>query len=151
MYKNAPDLEVSDYIVLGIANCFVKADGEVLKVKVAEPIPSAALEAICKQIPTSYELAYATNLGEVLGEDGVPVLPTNIFPSDVQVCHEFLDRAIAAARTYKTRPEAKKYIASGTTYANLNFSLEKKRVLNAERVVNTEDNVKQHSHTHKVL
>jgi hypothetical protein len=69
-YRTAPDLKPSDYIILGVATCFIKADGEVLQVKVAEPIPSAALEAILKQVPTSYELAYATDLGQILDSDG---------------------------------------------------------------------------------
>ena len=150
-YPNAPDLQPSDYIVLGVANCFIKSDGEVLQVKVAEPIPSAALEAIFKLIPTSYELAYATALGDVLDPENMAQLPANIFSSEVQVCSEFLERAIAAARTYKTRPEAQRFISIGDTYSDFNFSLEKKRILNAERVVTAEDNVKQHSHTHKVL
>lgn len=150
-YRTAPDLKPSDYIILGIATCFIKADGEVLQVKVAEPIPSAALEAILKQVPTSYELAYATDLGQILDGDGNAQLPSSIFPEGVQVCSEFFERAIAAARTYKSRPEAQKHIAVGQTYTNFNFSLEKKRVLNPDRVVREEDNIKQHSHTHKVL
>ncbi len=150
-YPNAPDLQPSDYIVLGVANCFIKSDGEVLQVKVAEPIPSAALEAIFKLIPTSYELAYATALGDVLNPENTAQLPASIFGSEVQVCSEFFDRSIAAARTYKTRPEAQRFISIGDTYSDFNFSLEKKRILNAERIVTAEDNVKQHSHTHKVL
>jgi hypothetical protein len=39
----------------------------------------------------------------------------------------------------------------GTTKTDLNYSTERKRVLNAARVVTKDDNVKQHSHTHKVL
>lgn len=150
-YQTAPDLQPSDYIILGVANCFIKADGEVQQVKVAEPIPSAALEAILKQIPTSYELAYATDLGQVMDSDGNPQLPAGVFPAGVQVCSEFSDRAIAAARTYKARPEATKHIPVGQTHTDFNFSLEKKRILNPDRVVREEDNVKQHSHTHKVL
>lgn len=150
-YPSAPDLKSSDYIVLGIANCFTKSDGEVLQIKVAEPIPSAALEAILKKIPTSYELAYATDLGQVLSSDGRSHLPSEVFPPDVRICDEFSNRAIAAARTYKSRPEAQQFITTGQTYRDFNFSLEKKRVLNADRVVTAEDNVKQHSHTHKVL
>jgi hypothetical protein len=150
-YQTAPDLQPSDYIILGVANCFIKSDGEVQQVKVAEPIPSAALEAILKQIPTSYELAYATDLGQVIDSDGNPQLPADVFPSDVQICSEFSDRAIAAARTYKARPEAQKHIPLGQTHTNFNFSLEKKRVLNPDRVVREEDNVKQHPHTHTVL
>jgi hypothetical protein len=34
---------------------------------------------------------------------------------------------------------------------DFNYSLDRKRVLNASKVVRTEDNVKQHSHTHQVL
>jgi hypothetical protein len=150
-YLNAPDLQPTDYIVLGLANCFVKEEGEVHQIKVAEPIPSAALEAILKQIPTSYELAYATELGQVLDENGKAHIPTEIFVGTVQICDEFLNRAIAAARTYKVRPEAQKHILVGQTHTALNLSLEKKRVLNSDRVVKEEDNVKQHSHTHKVL
>jgi hypothetical protein len=149
-YQTAPDLQPSDYIILGIANCFIKADGEVQQVRVAEPIASAALEAILKQIPTSYELAYATDLGQVLDSDGNAHLP-EAFPADVQICSEFSDRAIAAARTYKVRPEAQKHIPVGQTHTSFNFSLEKKRILNPDRVVREEDNVKQHPNTHKVL
>ncbi|CAN1209329.1 hypothetical protein TUMEXPCC7403_03835 [Tumidithrix helvetica PCC 7403] len=150
-YPTAPDLEPTDYIVLGLANCFVKEEGEVHQVKVAEPIPSAALEAILKQIPTSYELAYATELGKVLDDNGNAQIPSDVFVGNVQICDEFLNRAIAAARTYKVRPEAQKHILLGQTHTDLNLSLEKKRVLNSDRVVKEEDNVKQHSHTHKVL
>ena len=53
-YPNAPDLSASDYLVIGLATCFVKQDGEISQVKIVEPIPSAALEAIVKGIPTSY-------------------------------------------------------------------------------------------------
>ncbi|MGC8711919.1 MAG: hypothetical protein ACP5RH_05955, partial [Leptodesmis sp.] len=57
---NATDLSADDYVVLGLATCFIKEDGEVHAVKIVEPIPSAALEAIVKGIPTSYEMAIAT-------------------------------------------------------------------------------------------
>jgi hypothetical protein len=39
----------------------------------------------------------------------------------------------------------------GTRRDDFNYSLERKRVLNAENVVSTEDNVKQHKYTHEVL
>jgi len=57
----------------------------------------------------------------------------------------------AAARTYKRHQTARSLIALGTTYSDFMYSIQHKRVLNATRVVNKEDNVKQHSHTHKVL
>ncbi|MDX2213892.1 MAG: hypothetical protein SFY66_11455 [Oculatellaceae cyanobacterium bins.114] len=148
-YPNAPDLSADDYIVVGLATCFIKDDDGVHEVQVAEPIPSAALEAIVKGIPTSYRVACATTLGTVLaGEE--TVLPAG-FPATTQFCDEFAFRAIAAARTYKTRSIAKDHIPLGSSRDDFNFSTERKRVLNSERLVRTEDNVKQHEYTHKVL
>jgi hypothetical protein len=148
-YPNASDLVTDDYIVLGLATCFYKDDGEVHQIEVIEPIPSAALEAILKGIPTSYKLAYATTLGSVL--DGDTLLLPDGFPESAQFGDEFVPRAFAAARTYKRRESAKALIPLGTTYTDLKYSTERKRVLNAARVVTKEDNIKQHSHTHKVL
>ncbi|OUL33083.1 hypothetical protein BV372_17200 [Nostoc sp. T09] len=148
-YPNAPDLTADDYIVIGLATCFVKEDGEVHQVEVIEPIPSAALEAVMKGIPTSYKFAWATNLGSVLDGDTLSA-PTS-FPESAQFADEFVPRLFAAARTYKRREITKSLIPLGTAYTEFNYSTERKRVLNAARVVTKEDNVKQHSHTHKVL
>ncbi|MBW4556131.1 MAG: hypothetical protein KME59_09350 [Trichormus sp. ATA11-4-KO1] len=148
-YPNAPDLADEDYIVIGLATCFIKEDGEVYQVEVIEPIPSAALEALLKGIPTSYKLAYATTLGSLLNGDQ-PLLPDS-FPESAQLGEEFVARVFAAARTYKRRETAKSLIPLGTTYTEFKYSIERKRVLNAARVVTKEDNVKQHSHTHKIL
>jgi hypothetical protein len=150
-FVNAPDLDDSDYIVLGVATCFVKVDGEVSTVKVLEPIPSAALEALFKSIPTSYDFAYATEIGKILNATGELTIPSGVFADGFEIASEFYQRAIATTRTYKAKPEAQKHIAKGSSYSNFNFSLEKKRVLNSDRSVSEEDNVKQHSHTHKVL
>ncbi|MFM5888226.1 MAG: hypothetical protein ACKOQS_08070, partial [Dolichospermum sp.] len=119
------------------------------QIEVIEPIPSAALEALCKNIPTSYKLAYATNLGSVLEGDKM-LLPEG-FPKSAQFGDEFALRLFSAARTYKRREAAQNLIPLGTSKTDLNYSTERKRVLNAARVVTKEDNIKQHSHTHKVL
>ncbi|MFN6569075.1 hypothetical protein [Dendronalium sp. ChiSLP03b] len=148
-YQNAPDLAPDDYIVIGLATCFIKEDGEVHQVEVVEPIPSAALEALLKGIPTSYKLARATTLASVL--DGDTLLLPEGFPESAQFGDEFVPRIFASARTYKRRETSKSLIPLGTTYTDLKYSIERKRVLNASRVVTKEDNVKQHSHTHKVL
>jgi len=145
----APDVSADDYLVLGLATCFIKEDGEVHQVSVVEAIPSAALEALLKGIPTSYQCAYATTLGAVLPSD-TPQLPPD-FPTDAQFCDDFAERAIAATRTYKNRPVAKSHIPVGTVRKDFNYSLDRKRVLNSQRIVKTEDNVKQHEYTHKVL
>lgn len=147
--NQAPDLSTDSYLVVGLATCFIKEDGEVHQVKVIEPIPSAALEAILKGIPTSYALACGTTIGELLAEETPQQLAP--FPNDAQFCDEFAARAIASARTYQTRKEAQSHIPVGTTLDNFNYSTERKRVLNATRVVRKEDDVKQHEYTHKVL
>ncbi|MBI4780670.1 MAG: hypothetical protein HY785_05040 [Oscillatoriophycideae cyanobacterium NC_groundwater_1537_Pr4_S-0.65um_50_18] len=148
-YPNAPELSADDYIVVGLATCFIKGDGEVHEVKVIEPIPSAALEAIVQGITTSYSCACGTTLGTIL-QGEAPQLPPD-FPPETQFCDDFAFRAIAAARTYKSRPIATSHIPQGTTKTDLNFSTERKRVLNSERIIKTEDNVKQHAYTHQNL
>lgn len=148
-YPNVSDLTQDDYLVLGLASCFIKDDDGVHEVKVVEPIPSAALEAIVKGIPTSYQMAIATTLGAAIAQNGLR-LPAE-FPNDSQFCDDFEYRATAAARTYKARQEAQTHIPAGTTRTDFNFSTERKRVLNSQRIVRTEDNVKQHEYTHKVL
>ncbi len=150
-YPDAPDLTGSEYLVLGLATCFVKNDGEVQTLRIVEPVPSAALEAILKGIPTSYELVHATTLDAVLAGTQ-PTWSPEVFPEDARPCHDFAFRAFSAARTYRARPVAQTHVPVGTSQREgLNFSLERKRVLNSDRVVTAEDNVKQHPHTHTVL
>lgn len=148
-YPNAPELSTDDYVAVGLATCFVKEEGEVLQIQVIEAIPSAALEAIVKGIPTSYQMVCGTTLGAVLDGELPKMLPE--FPTSAQFSEEFGFRAIAAARTYKIRPQAQSHIPIETVRSDFTYSLERKRVLNSQRVVSTEDNVKQHEHTHKVL
>lgn len=148
-YPHSPDLGATEYLVLGLATCFIKEDGEVHPVKVIEPIPAAALEAIVKGIPTSYEVAIATTIGAVLSEGGAQV-PAE-FPDQAQFCDEFAYRATAAARTYKARPVSQSLIPAGTLRQDFNYSTDRKRILNSQRIVRTEDNVKQHAYTHQVL
>jgi hypothetical protein len=148
-HPDAPDLTDDDYIVLGSGTCFYKEDGEVHQVEIIEPIPSAALEALFKGIPTSYTIACATTIGAVLNNGNFQV-PVG-FPENAQFSEEFEHRVFAAARTYKRREVAQSLIPLGTSHSNFTYSTERKRILNASRVVTKDDNVKQHSHTHQVL
>ncbi len=148
-YSNAPDLTADDYIVIGLATCFVKEDGEVHQVDIVEPIPSASLETLFKGINTSYKLAYATTLGSLVHGEKLKI-PSE-FPESAQLGNDFMERAIAAARTYKRREVAKTLIPLGKTYTDFQYSTDRKRVLNASRNVTKEDNIKQHPNTHKVL
>lgn len=148
-YPTAPDLSAENYLVVGLATCFLKQEGKMHLVKLIEPIPSAALEAILKGVPTSYEMAIATTLGAVL-QGETPQSPEE-FPQEAQFCDEFAERAIATARSYKNRPVAQEHISLGEMRQDLNFSTERKRTLNSDRIVSAEDNVKQHAYTHQVL
>lgn len=145
----APDVPADSYLVIGLATCYLKEDGEVHEVKVIEPIPSAALEAILKGIPTSYALACGTTFAELVVGDTLK--KPSEFPAEAQFCDDFAARALSAARTYQSRPEAKSHIPVGTPRSDFNYSTERKRVLNQTRVVRKEDDVKQHEYTHKVL
>ena len=148
-YPQAPDLSAEDYIVLGLATCFLKEDGKLHEVQIIEPIPSAALEALTKGVPTSYQMAYATHLGAVV--NGETLQKPADFPEAAQWCDEFANRVISAARTYKAHPQAQEHIPVGSPRQDFNYSVERKRVLNSQRIVRTEDNVKQHKYTHEVL
>ena len=151
IFARASDLSSDDYCVLGLATCFVREEGEIEKLTILEPIPSAALEALIKGIPTSYQIACSTTLGKIFQDDTVKIPDNLSSEAEINLCDRFAERVAAATRTYKSRPEAKKHIPLGTTKQDFNYSLERKRVLNNSTVVSTEDNVKQHSHTHKVL
>ncbi len=146
-----PDLSPDSYLVLGVAHCFYKAEGDIHEIKLIEPIPSASLETLLKGVPTSYEVAGAFRLGDVLPNGEAGIIPPSLSSYQAQLCSEFKERAIASARTYKSHPQAQKYIPLDTIFDKFNFSLDKKRILNAKRVVRDEDNIKQHAHTHKVL
>jgi hypothetical protein len=146
---DAPDLTADDYVVLGVATCFFRDDEGVHEVKVLEPIPSSALEALLKGTPTSYAIAAAMTIDAAIAGE-TPQIPAN-FPTDCQLGNEFAYRCIAAARTYKRRPEAQAHIAMGTSHTSFNYSTERKRVLNADRLVTKDDNVKQHAYTHQKL
>ncbi|MBD2577860.1 hypothetical protein [Oscillatoria sp. FACHB-1406] len=149
LFSNAPDLQAEDYCVFGLATCFVREEGEVREVYAIEPIPSAALEALLKGIPTSYQFACGKSLCDFYGEEELHI-PAE-FPNDAQLCQDFTDRAIAATRTYKNHPEAQNHIPLGTQKDDFNYSIERKRLLNAENIVRTEDNIKQHPFTHQVV
>ena len=151
LFAQATDLTAEDYCVLGLATCFVRDEGEIEQLTVLEPIPSAALEALLKGIPTSYQIACSKTLGEIFQDDTVKI-PTELkTDGKISICDRFAERVAAATRTYKSRPAAQEHIPFGTVKQDFNYSLERKRVLNNSRAVSTEDNVKQHSHTHKVL
>lgn len=145
---DATDLAADDYIVVGVATCFVRDEDGTREIRVLEPIPSSALEALLKGTPTSYQMAAAMTIGTAVSD--APTFPAS-FPADCQFGNDFAERCVATARTYKRRPEAQAHISPGETFTGFNYSTDRKRVLNADRVVTKDDNVKQHAYTHQTL
>jgi hypothetical protein len=144
------DLSPQDYVLIGIATCFVKAEGEVEEVTLIEPIPSAYAESIIAgHLPTAYREAFGLSLGQVLGEGTPQRVPE--FPAEAQFCADFAERVYATARTYRRNPKAVGQVPLGDRYDRFNYTTHPKRVLNAQNIVRKEDNVKQHEYTHKVL
>lgn len=149
MSANEPTVAIDAYVVVGVATCFIKEEGKLQPIQVIEPIPSAALEALCKGIETSYTMAIAAPLNTFFA-DGQGRIPQS-FPADAQFCEDFEERLMAASRSYRTCASAQALLPLGSLKTDFNHSTERKRTLNLERVVNTEDNVKQHAYTHQVL
>lgn len=149
LFNHAPDVSAEDYCVFGLATCFIRGEGEVTQVQVVEPIPSSALEAILKGVPTSYQFAVSKQIGDLISKEKLS-LPAE-FPPETQFSENFVERTVAASRTYKNRTEAMKHLPLGTVYKEFNYSLERKRILNSDNIVTAEDNVKQHAYTHQVL
>jgi len=145
----AQETESLNYMVLGLATCFTKRDGEVLPVQVIEPIPSATLETIVAGIPTSYEFAIAVDFHQVV--QGDRLFRPDAFPDGARWCEDFLERAIAAARTYQARKMVQSLLPMGEQRHDFKYSVERKRILNGDRLVRPEDNVKQHAYTHEKL
>jgi len=148
-FPQAPDVSADDYCAIGVATCFVREAGEVQAVEIVEPIPSAQLATLFQGIPTSYSQVWGKQLKDFWAGESLQQ-PADL-PANAQLCADFAERAIAAARTYQRHPDLRELLPLGTHRDDLNYSTEKKRVLNSDRVVRSEDNVKQHSYTHQVF
>ncbi|MBX2862514.1 MAG: hypothetical protein KTR27_03095 [Leptolyngbyaceae cyanobacterium MAG.088] len=147
----SPALSGSDYVIVGLAHCFIKQDGDVVPVKILEPVPSAYFEALLKGVPTSYKALYGMHVGDLLKDDQPIVTNLPVDTKDVQVCEDFVERALAAARTYREKADIQTTVPHGQVFADVNFSTEKKRILNVAHKVTADDNVKQHKYTHMTL
>ncbi|GLI64740.1 hypothetical protein VaNZ11_008107 [Volvox africanus] len=137
--------EVSDdaYICLGLAQCFRKASGGLEPVLVVEPLSASSLECLANGARTSYKLVTGVSFGDALhrNRDALP----DAF-REAPFCENYEFRCEAAARTWQ-RPHAQDNLMDivplGKVRSNFNFSLEDKRILNLDNIVNDSDNIKQ--------
>eukprot|EP00850_Spirogloea_muscicola_P024187 SM000470S16632 [mRNA] locus=s470:4:1046:+ [translate_table: standard] len=139
-----PEWADDDYIVLGVAHCFVKDEaGKLSDVFVVEPLPAGALECMDNGGTTCYKHVTATTLGVALAHDSA-LLPPEF--AGISFCDEFDFRAKCASRTWKRQHPQENLMnlaPAGGVRSDFNFSLEDKRILNMENVVNDADNIKQ--------
>lgn len=92
---------------------------------------------------TCYTHVFSTTLGEALAKNKA-ALPSEF--SEGMFCEEFEIRCDACARTWM-RPHAMDNLLDivplGQVKSNFKYSVDDKRVLNFENVVNDDDNIKQ--------
>lgn len=143
------ELSENSYVVLGLATCFLRLDGETTEIQVVEPVPSAYLETVLKGIATAYSVLWSTTLAEAMANPTVGLMVDQ--QPTPQPCEDFAERLEATARSYIHRPQATQLIPPGEPFTGINYSVEQKRVLNTKNKISKSDNVKQHKYTHQVL
>jgi len=150
-------IQAADYLVVGVAACRRRnSEGKAEDIWVFEPIPATALEAMVRELKTSFVALMAVPYGDVL-VDGDVLVPEALWRPELQIGEDFVFRATAAARTFKAKPHLQLVpldvlcTPETATPLKLHYADELKRILGAKREISESDNVKQHSHTHKVL
>ena len=139
-----PEWSDDDYVVLGLAHCFRKDEnGKLVDAFVVEPVTAGTLECMENGGVTCYKCVTATTLGVALKED-LSLLPGEFLSGSI--CDEFNFRAKCASRTWKRdHPQQNllHIVPKDGVKSEYNFSLQDKRVLGVEVVVNDSDNIKQ--------
>jgi len=132
------------YCCVGLAHCFQKSDeGKLENLFVIEPLSASSLECMAAGARTSYKAVYGLSYAEA-SQRSREVLPEAF--AEGLFCDKWNVRLEAAARTWQ-RPHAQDNLMDivplGKVRSDFNFSLDDKRVLNFENIVNDDDNIKQ--------
>lgn len=143
------DLTSESYVLMGVATCYLRQDGETLAVEVVEPVPSAYADTLLQGTPTAYRQIWGIGLADALTLDPAHLSLDGV--ANIQRCADFEERVVATARTHQGRPHIAVAIPVGTHRQDLNYSTTHKRILNPKNKVSRADNVKQHKYTHEVL
>ncbi|CEM07801.1 unnamed protein product [Vitrella brassicaformis CCMP3155] len=146
-------LKSDDYIALGLACCYLLNDKNKLEEYwVIEPLTAGTLETIDRGVDTSYRRVMALTLGDLFEGDDVnsptgarlSAVEPMISGEEARFSEALTERVLAAARTFRRRPEAQ-LLDLGEVADDFNFSTERKRILNQKFEPSFDDNVKQHS------
>lgn len=132
------------YVVLGLAHCFEKGDDAKLQdVFVIEPVSANSLECMVAGARTCFKVVTGVTLADAMSRDKSKL--SEEFAAG-RFCDDYEFRCDATARTW-LRPHPQDNLLDivplGSTKANFNYSLDEKRVLNMENVVDDSDNIKQ--------
>eukprot|EP00633_Aureoumbra_lagunensis_P001599 CAMPEP_0197290848 /NCGR_PEP_ID=MMETSP0890-20130614/10259_1 /TAXON_ID=44058 ORGANISM="Aureoumbra lagunensis, Strain CCMP1510" /NCGR_SAMPLE_ID=MMETSP0890 /ASSEMBLY_ACC=CAM_ASM_000533 /LENGTH=211 /DNA_ID=CAMNT_0042763185 /DNA_START=25 /DNA_END=660 /DNA_ORIENTATION=+ len=140
-------LAADAYIAMGLAKVYkTNDDGGVDEMLLIEPLTAGTLETLELGVPTSYCRIMATTIGEILDGDQVKLdnIQALIQDDTVSICENMSERAQAAARTFRRRPEAQ-ILDIGSIRDDFNFNTDRKRVIDQIYEPSFDDNVKQHA------
>jgi phosphatidylinositol glycan class S len=130
---------------LGLAHCFERGEdgGKLQDVFVIEPVSANSLECMVAGADTCFKAVAGVTLGDAMARDKSK-LPEEF--AEAAFCDDYDFRCDATARTW-LRPHAQDNLLDivplGASRSNFNYSVDQKRVLNMENVVNDADNIKQ--------
>ncbi|EFN58417.1 hypothetical protein CHLNCDRAFT_140366 [Chlorella variabilis] len=131
------------YLTVGLCHCYVKEDGKLADKFIIEPITANSLECMAKGARTSFTHVFSLRLEEAL-QRSKAAYPAEF--AEGTFCEDYETRCDACARTWM-RPHAMDNLLDivplGQLKSNFNYSTADKRVLNADNIVNDDDNIKQ--------
>ncbi|KAJ8604068.1 hypothetical protein CTAYLR_001759 [Chrysophaeum taylorii] len=140
----------SNYVAMGLAKVFFMSEGKAQGQYIIEPLTAGTLETLQLGVPTSYCRIFGTTCGDLFDDPANPsvVQVKNLAKltegyENVQLCESMIERSMAAARTFRRRPEAAEYVAVDDTSEEVNFNTDRKRIMDLQYEPSFDDNVKQ--------
>ena len=144
-------LNQENYIAVGLAQVFMLNAGSSPTAQyLIEPLTAATLESLQLGVPTSYCRVLALTCGDLfddvvepaaINQDALAPLIDGF--EDVKICENMIERSMAAARTFRRRIEATEFVPLYETSEDLNFNIERKRIMDQIYEPSFDDNVKQ--------
>lgn len=142
-------LAAENYVAMGLAKVFLMNEGKPKEQYIVEPLTAGTLETLQLGVPTSYCRVLATTCGDLFDDAAMPTtlnveaLDKLTEGYDFQLCESILERSMAAARTFRRRPEAASFVPVHETTEDVNFNTDRKRIMDLHYEPKFDDNVKQ--------